>query len=112
MGNCPEPAMSVSVNTLLCVSHTSLSKVRSHSSGSRGLIVAPRAVYQIKSVAKYELIKYFRGRLLAILVLTAVISAILLIVPRAVGSQYPNDPTQFTLHMLGFLGTALRLQLQ
>ena len=66
----------------------------------------PRDVHQIGTVTKYELIKYLRGRrLLAIVLLTVIISAILLIVPPVVGSQYPKDPTQFALHMLGFLGT-------
>ena len=43
--------------------------------------------------------------MLAIVLLTVIISAIFLIVPPAVGSQYPKDPTRFTLNMLGFLGT-------
>jgi ABC-type transport system involved in multi-copper enzyme maturation permease subunit len=36
--------------------------------------------------------------------LTVVISAFFLIIPLAVGSQYPKDPTQFTLNMLEFRG--------
>jgi len=67
--------------------------------------MAPNSVRQIATVAKYELLKYLRGRrLLAIVLLTIIVSAIFLIVPPAIGSQYPKDPTQFTLNMLGFLG--------
>lgn len=68
--------------------------------------MTPSDVYQTATVMRYELIKYLRGRrLLAIVLLTVLISAILLVVPPAVGSSCPNDPTQFALHMLGFLGT-------
>jgi ABC-2 type transport system permease protein len=69
--------------------------------------MAPSDVRQIGTVTKYELIKYLRGRrLLAIVLLAVIISAILLVVPPAVGSQYPKDPTQFMLNILGFLGTS------
>lgn len=67
--------------------------------------MAPSSVRQIGTVVKYELLKYLRGRrLLAIVLLTIIISAIFLIVPPAIGSEYPKDPKQFILNMLGFLG--------
>jgi len=67
--------------------------------------MAPNSVRQIATVAKYELLKYLRGRrLLAIVLLTIIISAIFLIVPPAIGSQYPKDPTLFTVNVLSFLG--------
>ncbi len=67
--------------------------------------MAPGSVRQAGTVVKYELLKYLRGRrLLAIVVLTVIISAIFLIVPPAIGAEYPKDPKQFTLNMLSFLG--------
>jgi ABC-type transport system involved in multi-copper enzyme maturation permease subunit len=67
--------------------------------------MAPNSVRQIATAAKYELLKYLRGRrLLAIVLLTIIVSAIFLIVPPAIGSHYPKDATQFTLNMFGFLG--------
>ena len=49
--------------------------------------MAPSDVRQIGTVTKYKLIKYLRGRrLLAMVLLTVIISAIFLIVPPAVGS--------------------------
>ncbi len=67
--------------------------------------MAPSSVRQIGTVVKYELLKYLRGRrLLAIILLTIIISAIFLIVPPAIGSEYPKDPKRFVLNMLGFLG--------
>jgi len=67
--------------------------------------MAPNSVRQIATVAKYELLKYLLGwRLLAIVLLTVIVSAIFLIVPPAIGSSYPTDPKQFTLNMLSFLG--------
>ncbi len=66
--------------------------------------MAPSSVRQIGTVVKYELLKYLRGRrLLAIVLLTIIISAIFLIVPPAIGSEYPTDPKRFILSMLGFL---------
>ncbi len=66
--------------------------------------MAPNSVRQIGTVAKYELLKYLRGRrLLAIVLLTIIISAIFLVVPPAIGSEYPKDPKQFILNMLSFL---------
>ncbi|MGZ4903701.1 MAG: ABC transporter permease [Halobacteriota archaeon] len=67
--------------------------------------MAPSSVRQIGTVVRYELLKYLRGRrLLAIVLLTIIISAIFLIVPPAIGSQYPTDPKQFMLNRLSFLG--------
>jgi ABC-2 type transport system permease protein len=66
--------------------------------------MAPNSLRQIATVTKYELLKYFRGRrLLAIVVLTIIISAIFLIVPPAIGSDYSKDPREFTVNMLSFL---------
>jgi ABC-2 type transport system permease protein len=42
--------------------------------------------------------------LLAIVLLTVIISAIFLVVPPAIGSQYSKDPTDFVMNMLRFLG--------
>ncbi|HYA33090.1 MAG TPA: ABC transporter permease [Candidatus Bathyarchaeia archaeon] len=68
-------------------------------------MAAPNSVRQIATVTKYELLKYLRGRrLLAIVLLTIIVSAIFLIVPPAIGSQYPSDPKEFTINMLSFLG--------
>lgn len=67
--------------------------------------MAPNSVRQIATVAKYELLKYLLGRrLLAVVLLTVLISAIFLVVPPAIGSAYSSDPKQFTLNMLSFLG--------
>jgi ABC-type transport system involved in multi-copper enzyme maturation permease subunit len=67
--------------------------------------MAPNSARQIVTVATYELLKYLRGRrLLAIVLLTVIISAIFLVVPPAIGSAYPKDPKDFTVGMLGFLG--------
>jgi ABC-2 type transport system permease protein len=66
--------------------------------------MAPNSVRQIATVVKYELLKYLRGRrLLAIVLLTIIISAIFLIVPPAIGTAYAKDPKQFTVNMLSFL---------
>jgi ABC-2 type transport system permease protein len=67
--------------------------------------MAPNSLRQILTVTKYELLKYLRGRrLLAIVVLTIIISAIFLIVPPAIGSAYPSDPKTFIVNILSFLG--------
>ena len=67
-------------------------------------MMAPNSVRQIATVAKYELLKYLRGRrLLAIVLLTIIISAIFLIVPPAIGTAYPKDPTDFITRVLSFL---------
>ena len=67
--------------------------------------MAPNSVRQIATVIKYELLKYLRGRrLLAIVLLTIIISAIFLIVPPAIGTAYPKDPTDFITRVLSFLG--------
>jgi ABC-2 type transport system permease protein len=42
--------------------------------------------------------------LLAIVLLTVIVSAIFLVVPPAIGSQYSKDPTEFITNMLQFLG--------
>ena len=66
--------------------------------------MAPNSLRQIATVTKYELLKYLRGRrLLAIVLLTIIISAIFLIVPPAIGSAYSKDPKEFTVNMLSFL---------
>ena len=65
----------------------------------------PNNIRQIGIVTRYELLKYLRGRrLLAIVLLTVIISAIFLVVPPAIGSQYSKDPTDFVMNMLRFLG--------
>jgi len=67
--------------------------------------MAPNSVRQIATVIKYELLKYLRGRrLLAIVLLTIIISAIFLIVPPAIGTAYPKAPTDFITRVLSFLG--------
>lgn len=67
--------------------------------------MAPNSARQIVTVATYELLKYLRGRrLLAIVLLTVIISAIFLVVPPAIGSAYPKDPKEFIVNMLSFLG--------
>ena len=66
--------------------------------------MAPTSARQIATVTKYELLKYLHGRrLLAIVLLTIIVSAIFLIVPPAIGSQYPKDPKEFTINILSFL---------
>lgn len=65
----------------------------------------PNRIRQIAIVARYELLKYLRGRrLLAIVLLTVTINAVYLVVPPATGSQYSKDPTEFITDTLGFLG--------
>ncbi|MGZ4852892.1 MAG: ABC transporter permease [Halobacteriota archaeon] len=67
--------------------------------------MAPSSARQIATVAKYELLKYLRGRrLLAIVLLTIIISAIFLIIPPAIGTAYQKDPTEFIVNRLSFLG--------
>jgi len=64
----------------------------------------PNIIRQIAIVARYELLKYLRGRrLLAIVLLTVIVSAIFLVVPPAIGSQYSKDPTEFVTNTLQFL---------
>jgi len=66
--------------------------------------MAPSSLRQIATVTKYELLKYLRGRrLLAIVLLTIIISAIFLVVQPAIGSAYEKDPKEFTVNMLSFL---------
>ena len=65
----------------------------------------PNRIRQIGIVTRYELLKYLRGRrLLAIVLLTVIISALFLVVPPAVGSPYYKDPTDFMTTVLQFLG--------
>jgi ABC-2 type transport system permease protein len=67
--------------------------------------MAPTSARQIATVTKFELLKYLHGRrLLAIVLLTIIISAIFLIVPPAIGSQYAKDPKEFTINILSSLG--------
>jgi ABC-2 type transport system permease protein len=67
--------------------------------------MAPSSARQIATVTKYELLKYLLGwRLLAIVLLTVLMSAIFLVVPPAIGSAYPSDPKEFITNMLSFLG--------
>jgi ABC-2 type transport system permease protein len=64
----------------------------------------PNRIRQIGIVTRYELLKYLRGRrLLAIVLLTVIVSAIFLVVPPAIGSQYSKDPTDFITNTLQFL---------
>jgi ABC-2 type transport system permease protein len=64
----------------------------------------PNRIRQIGIVTRYELLKYLRGRrLLAIILLTVIVSAIFLVVPPAIGSQYSKDPTDFVTNTLQFL---------
>jgi ABC-2 type transport system permease protein len=68
-------------------------------------MVRPNRIRQIASVARFELLKYLRGRrLIAILLLTALVNTIYLVVPPATASQYSKDPTEFLTDTLGFLG--------
>jgi ABC-2 type transport system permease protein len=68
-------------------------------------ILRPNRIRQIGTVTRYELLKYLRGRrLLAIILLTVVVSALILVVPPAIGSQYYKDPTEFITNTLQFLG--------
>jgi ABC-2 type transport system permease protein len=65
----------------------------------------PTTARQVAIVARYELLKYLRGRRLpAIVLLTAIIGAIYIVVPPAIGSQYLKDPIEFITDQLGFLG--------
>jgi len=67
--------------------------------------MAPNSARQIVTVATYELLKYLRGRrLLAIVLLTVIVSAVFLVVPPVIGSAYPKDPQEFATDMLRFLG--------
>jgi len=66
--------------------------------------MAPGSAQQIGTVMRYELLKYLLGwRLLAIVLLTVLMSAIFLVVPPAIGSAYPSDPKVFVKNMLSFL---------
>jgi ABC-2 type transport system permease protein len=66
--------------------------------------MAPNSLRQIATVTRYELLKNLRGRrLLAILLITIIISAIFLIVPPVIGADYSKDPKEFTVNMLSFL---------
>jgi len=77
------------------------SSVHQAGTDSQYELMTPSSVHQVGTVAKYELLKYLRGkRVLAIIVLTVLISAIFLIVPPAVGSGYSKDPSVFAANML------------
>jgi len=66
--------------------------------------MAPRDVRQIGTVTKYELVKYLRGRrLLAIILLTVIVRAFILVVPPAVGAPFDKDPTEFITTVLHFV---------
>ena len=65
---------------------------------------------QIGIITKYELIKYLRGRrLLAIILLTVITSALILVVPPAVGASFDKDPTDFITTVLHFVVALLVL---
>ena len=71
---------------------------------------APSDVRQIGTVTKYELIKYLRGRrLLAIILLTVITSALILVVPPAAGAPFDKDPTDFITTVLHFVVALLVL---
>ncbi len=57
---------------------------------------APSDGRQVLIVARYELLRYIRSnRLLGIFALAALIVALILIVPPALGQPYPKDPAYF-----------------
>jgi ABC-2 type transport system permease protein len=67
--------------------------------------MAPSSARQIATVAKYELLKYLRGwRLLVLVLLILINSAIWLIVPSYLGVDFPTDPKVFVINIISFLG--------
>ncbi len=56
----------------------------------------PSDVRQVMTVAYYELYKYVRSaRMVGIFALAALIIALILIIPPALGQEYPKDPAYF-----------------
>lgn len=59
---------------------------------------------QLLTVARYELLKYLRGkRMLAATIFSIAIPLLILALPLVVGLEYPNEVSDFSLQFVGFL---------
>jgi ABC-2 type transport system permease protein len=65
----------------------------------------PSDFTQYLSIVRYESLKYLRSkRLLAILIILALIIGLILAIPPAMGSDYPDDALDFAGMFIGFAG--------
>src|SRR3989442_4275970 len=72
--------------------------------------MTPTSLQQVATVAEFELRKYLRGRrLLGMLVLLAVIVALLLGLPPALGRAYATTPNAFAAIFANFTGILVLL---
>ncbi len=70
----------------------------------------PSDLNQAITVARYEILKYLRGKkLLIVLSIIALIFALFLAVPPAFGHDYPTDSTDFAMQFLSFGGLVVVL---
>lgn len=65
----------------------------------------PSDFQQYIFVIRYEILKYLRSRrLIAIMIILALIIGLILIIPPALGEDYPSDPLEFAQFFVGFSG--------
>jgi len=61
-------------------------------------------------VVRYETLKYLRSRrLIAILIILALVIGLILVIPPALGHDYPSDPLDFASLFIGFVGILIIL---
>ncbi len=70
----------------------------------------PSDMSQAATVARYEVLKYLRGKkLLIVLAIIGLIVTLFLVVPPALGHDYPSDSTDFAMQFLNFGGLVILL---
>ncbi len=66
-------------------------------------IAIPNDFHQFYIVTRYELLKYLRGkRLLIILIILGIVACLNLLLPPALGHDYPTDALKFANSFIGF----------
>jgi len=71
---------------------------------------APSDIAQAVTVARYEVLKYLRGKkMLVVLLIMGLIFSLFLIIPPALGHDYPQDSNDFAMQFLGFAGLVIIL---
>jgi ABC-2 type transport system permease protein len=64
----------------------------------------PSDFQQFLFVTRYEALKYLRSkRLIAMLIIIALILGLILVIPPALGDDYPSDPLDFAGRFVGFV---------
>ncbi len=70
----------------------------------------PSDLNQAVTVARYEVLKYLRGKkILIVMVIIALIFILFLAVPPTFGHDYPSDSTDFSMQFLNFGGLVVLL---